>query len=209
MRNIRPSTTRVLICAVLTLASSQVESAAAGQRSSGGKKGVAAGVPHARIALDLKMSDAQAVRAGFRLAVMRIREIPGCGALFAPLELEGEAALSMSSYARARPGKELALCERGALAVTRAGQAEIRLCSNFTRLSREGIAAFLIHEALHTAGLGEWPVDPEGPTSAGITRVVLHACSLGPRDRGAREPEIGAGQWARAVRRAGGDPMAP
>lgn len=63
--------------------------------------------------------------------------------------------------------------------MTRAGRSEIRLCSRLTNLATEGVAAILIHEALHTAGLGEWPDDPAAPTSAAITRAVLRACQLG------------------------------
>lgn len=161
--------------AVLLVASAQAE---AGQKRS--KKARARlGIPRADVGLDMNVRDALVVRAGFRLAFERIGQFPTCGALFAGLDLDGTTALSSTSYSSPRPGPERALCDRGALAVTRAGRSEIRLCSRLTNLATEGVAAILIHEALHTAGLGEWPDDPAAPTSAAITRAVLRACQLG------------------------------
>lgn len=133
----------------------------------------------ARIAIDIGVEDALAVRVAFRLALQRLFEIPACGALFVDLDLDGIAALSSTFYSSPRPGPERALCDRGALAVARAGGSDIRVCPGLRRFTREGVAAILIHEALHTAGLGEWPVNPEAPTSREITLAVLEACALG------------------------------
>lgn len=135
-------------------------------------------IPRARVALDIEMDDALAVRVAFRLAYQRVLEVPACGALFADLELDGPTALSSTSYSSSRPGPERALCNRGVLAVARKGGAEIRLCPRLRNLAQPGVAAILIHEALHAAGLGEYPVDPAAPTSREITLAVLEACAL-------------------------------
>jgi hypothetical protein len=66
-------------------------------------------------------------------------------------------------------------CRRQAtLAFTRPGSPVILLCGRFLKVSRvdpELAEAVLIHEALHSLGLGENP-----PTSAEITARVLNRC---------------------------------
>lgn len=136
-------------------------------------------IPRARVRMDISTDDALTVRVAYRMAFQRVLEVPACGALFAELDLDGPTALSSTSYSSSRTGPERALCDRGFLAVARKGGTEIRLCSKLRTLAHEGVAAILIHEALHTAGLGEYPVHPEAPTSREITLAVLRACSLG------------------------------
>ena len=71
-------------------------------------------------------------------------------------------------------GGETRSCARGALAVTEPGSRVVRVCSRLVwtwqQNSRHVVAA-LIHEALHTLGLGENP-----PSSAEITSRVLKRC---------------------------------
>jgi len=72
-------------------------------------------------------------------------------------------------------GSDARSCARGALAVTEPGSRVVRVCSSrlvwtWQQNSRHVVAA-LIHEALHTLGLGENP-----PTSAEITSRVLKRC---------------------------------
>lgn len=136
-------------------------------------------LPRARVGMDIDARDALVVRAAFRLAFERVIRVPECMALFNGLNKSGHTALMSTSYSSSRPGPERALCNRGILAVAQAGGSEIRLCPKLQTLSHEGVAAILIHEALHTAGLGEYPVSPEAPTSEQITLAVLEACSLG------------------------------
>ena len=136
------------------------------------------GIPKARVARDLGIEEVYTVRVGFQLAFQKVKE-PPCGALFDGLTFNGPTALAVSSYSAPRHPAEQALCDRGVHAVTRAGQREVRICSHLRRLTREGVAAILIHEALHTAGLNEYPEDPEGLTAAEITRAVLKTCGLG------------------------------
>jgi hypothetical protein len=66
-------------------------------------------------------------------------------------------------------------CATGALAVTEPRSRVVRVCSSrlvwtWQQNPRHVVAA-LIHEALHTLGLGENP-----PSSAEITSLVLRRC---------------------------------
>lgn len=72
-------------------------------------------------------------------------------------------------------GDDARSCARGALAVTEPGSRVVRVCSRrlvwtWQQNSRHVVAA-LIHEALHTLGLGENP-----PSSSEITSRVLKRC---------------------------------
>lgn len=69
------------------------------------------------------------------------------------------------------------LCTKGVMAFTAPGSRVVRLCATeVTRTSqvwRDYVAVALIHEMLHTLGLGENP-----PASHEITRRVLNGCGL-------------------------------
>jgi hypothetical protein len=69
------------------------------------------------------------------------------------------------------------LCTKGAVAFTAPGIRIVRLCATeVTRVSQlrpDYVAGALIHEMLHTLGLGENP-----PASHEITRRVLDRCAL-------------------------------
>ena len=72
-------------------------------------------------------------------------------------------------------GGDTRSCAKGALAVAEPGSRVVRVCSSrlawtWQQNSRHVVAA-LIHEALHTLGLGENP-----PSSAEITSRVLKRC---------------------------------
>ena len=72
-------------------------------------------------------------------------------------------------------GGETQSCAKGALAVTEPGSRVVRVCSSrlvWTWQQNPGTSwRRLIHEALHTLGLGENP-----PSSAEITSTVLKRC---------------------------------
>jgi hypothetical protein len=74
-------------------------------------------------------------------------------------------------------GTREALCTKGAVAFTAPGIRIVRLCATeVTRVSQlrpDYVAGALIHEMLHTLGLGENP-----PASHEITRRVLDRCAL-------------------------------
>ena len=182
MRSSTPAANRrvrcsVFIAAILLTASPQAE---AGRGRSQNKAVAEAGLrpPKARVTRELSIREVFMLRVGFRLAFERVRELPECAALFNGLELNGPTSLALTTYTAPQEAAERAVCERGAIAVTRAGQLRIRICPSLLNLAKEGVAAILIPEALHAAGLGEWPVDPDGPTSGDITRAVLEACAL-------------------------------
>ena len=113
---------------------------------------------------------------GFRKAMEWMVEKPSCRELFASREIDGIDALQHSIYVPARRGLESRVCESGAVAFTAVGNPVTRLCPGFARLVDGRAAITLIHEALHFAGLGEKPVDPDGWTSDQITRRVARAC---------------------------------
>jgi hypothetical protein len=92
---------------------------------------------------------------GYRIALQRVREVEGCGGLFAELGADGIEMLQSTIYLAPRFDFELKACAAGATAFTFVGRRETRLCNRFGRLSRQWAAVLLLHEALHFAGLGE------------------------------------------------------
>ena len=130
--------------------------------------------------VDPKMSSADrwAFQAAFNTAVERVDGYRACGDLFADLHLRGIEALRAARYEPARSPSDLARCEGEVAAVTSVHGRRTRLCYRFKVLSKTDRAAILIHEALHVAGLSEWPRDPEAPTSREITERVKGACAL-------------------------------
>ena len=72
-------------------------------------------------------------------------------------------------------GAETRACATGALAVTEPGSRVVRVCSSRLvwtwQQHPRHVVAGLIHEALHTLGLGENP-----PSSTEITSLVLKRC---------------------------------
>ena len=119
-----------------------------------------------------KISDA------FVVALERVREVPECRELFTNLGADGETALSMVVFlpvgrAEARDG----VC-RGSSAYTLVGGGPIWVCRDFSRLSDTQAAMVIVHEALHHAGLNEYPKDPDAMTSKQINGMVMKHCGL-------------------------------
>jgi hypothetical protein len=117
------------------------------------------------------------LEAGFELAVERLRERRQCKELFVELGAHGVEALSSTLYYPADLAHERQLC-RGAVAYTTVGGAATWVCRRVTRLPRNEVAMVLVHEALHRAGLGEWPHDRDGPRPREIDHRVRSACGL-------------------------------
>jgi len=97
-----------------------------------------------------------------------------------------ELGLSATDYATmvvfAEGSRERACRTRSVLAVTRPGSRVVYLCPRFleTEWKDPRLAeAVVIHEMLHSLGLGENP-----PSSAEITRKVLKSCTGRPRLKG-------------------------
>jgi hypothetical protein len=114
---------------------------------------------------------------------------PSCAAVLTDFtDREGRAlgerldALGMGAHAYLElilfvDGTREELCTKGAMAFTVPGSRVVRLCATeLTRVSQmrtDYVAGALIHELLHTLGLGENP-----PASHEITRRVLERCAV-------------------------------
>jgi hypothetical protein len=71
-----------------------------------------------------------------------------------------------------RDGREAAICRAGTVAFTGVGSRVVFLCgARFMRLDRTAAELVIIHETLHTLGLGERP-----PSSRDIDRQVARRC---------------------------------
>jgi len=116
------------------------------------------------------------IEAGFAIAVQRVRDNAGCQALFSGLGSDGVEMLHSSLYfAMPTTFDGRSICER-AHAATFVGEPTTFVCRRFQWLSDEQAAMVLIHEALHHAGLTEFPQDPEAMSSGRITRMVERSC---------------------------------
>jgi hypothetical protein len=130
------------------------------------------------ISSKLASKNQRKISEAFDVALDRVREVPGCRGLFADLGNEGMDALARLVFipigrAEARGG----VC-RGISAYTLHGGGPIWICRQFSKLSDEQAAMVIIHEALHHAGLSEYPQDPNGMTSRAINGMVMEQCGL-------------------------------
>jgi hypothetical protein len=111
------------------------------------------------------------------VAIQRVREDAQCAGLFQALGGDGIRALQSSMYFVASLSKEKTQCRTSA-AYTQVGEAPSFLCRRFAYLSDQQAATILIHEALHHAGLTEYPHDPDALPGYAINRVVRKTCKL-------------------------------
>jgi len=127
---------------------------------------------HPKISADVR----EKLQAGVRIAVERIEEVEECGDLFARLGADGEEMLNTTFYfpVSARNRQE-GIC-RHAAAYTKVGAKSTFICPEFSTLSDERAAMFLVHEALHHAGLPEKPQDRRAMTSLEINTMVGKKC---------------------------------
>jgi hypothetical protein len=116
----------------------------------------------------------------FRLANQRLREVPECAQLFADLSADGLAQLRATRYQSVADTGGDRVCGRGlgAAAFTMVNSPRTIICPAFDRLTVEGAAVILLHEALHSAGQTEWPLDPSAPNSGQLNRMIRVACDL-------------------------------
>ncbi len=117
------------------------------------------------------------LEASHQVATQRLTTKAQCRALFADLNADGFEALASTMYYPASTASEKQVC-RGAFGYTTVGSAPTFLCRRFSRLSERRAALVLIHEALHRAGMGEWPLDSDGLASGAINDLVAEACGL-------------------------------
>lgn len=123
----------------------------------------------------LDLRESAKLRAAHKLASRRVREHPSCVALFDVTGRSGESTLSTMEFSL--HGGDI--CRRGVAATTTVGGSLTRLCGDWLpRLDRYELATLLIHEALHQAGMSEWPHDPDGMRSQEINEMVSSRCEL-------------------------------
>ncbi len=128
----------------------------------------------------LHVRDRQRLRSALELAVRAVQERPACSALFDRLDASGPGLLGGALYQGASGDEERNICGRGGVtAFTQIGGTRVGLCAAAApRLDRHTLAALLVHEALHLAGLPEAPAAPDAMTSAEITEQVRRRCDL-------------------------------
>jgi hypothetical protein len=114
----------------------------------------------------------------YPVAVEHMRDNPECRDLFSQLGADGLEKLSMTSYRQSDLRMERGICRGGVSAVTVVECPQVRLCKRFASLGTVQAAATLIHEALHYAGMNEWPKDPQGLEPREIDRMVRKACGF-------------------------------
>ena len=128
------------------------------------------------------------LKAGFELAVERVREVESCSELFAELGADGLEILATGLYFPVDSyRREIEVCGRNAatnslggenLAYTTVGGAPTWISRHFSRVPTETAAVVVIHEALHHAGLTERPHDRMAMSSVEITEMVQAACEF-------------------------------
>ena len=114
--------------------------------------------------------------------------IEACSDLFARLGADGIQTLRTGLYLAPHSYlHEIMVCgrdplsdSRGAenLGYTMVGGSPTWICRNFARVSNEVAAIAVIHEALHPAGLDEWPHDRMAMSSIEITEMVANECGF-------------------------------
>jgi len=128
------------------------------------------------------------LEAGFDLAIERVSEIGACADLFTRLGADGIDMLKTGLYLPVASYRhEIVVCGRGPaarsrvaenLCYTKVGGTPTWICRNFARVSDETAAIAVIHEALHHAGLKEWPHNRLAMSSIEITEMVAAACGF-------------------------------
>lgn len=108
----------------------------------------------------------------------RLESLPSCRGLFTALGHDPEETLGSQYLLSATLLQEREHCRGENAAFTRPGSPVIHFCRTFVRLPEEQAAVILIHEALHTAGLPEWPANPYAMASAEINDLVASSCRL-------------------------------
>ena len=98
--------------------------------------------------------------------------------MFASLGADGIEALNATLYFPIdNPIRRRDFCQRF-LTYTYVGASATWVCPDFKRLPVERAALVLIHEALHHAGLTEYPVDPDAMSSLAIDKMVKRNCGF-------------------------------
>ena len=114
----------------------------------------------------------------YPVAVDHVRNHPECRDLFAELGANGFEKLSTTLYSQSTVMMERRFCRGGVTAITVVECPSVRLCNRFASLGTVEAAKTLIHEALHFAGMSEWPKDPQGLNPREINALVKKSCGF-------------------------------
>ena len=118
------------------------------------------------------------LQAAVRLAAERIEEVEECGELFSELGADGRTTLKNAIYLPVNHyNRRTGICRR-AVIYTYVRARPTFVCPEFSELSDERAAMFVVHEALHGAGLTEKPLDPRARTSLEINAMVSRKCGF-------------------------------
>jgi hypothetical protein len=129
---------------------------------------------HSKMSVD----EREKLQAAVRIAANRIAEVEECSELFTRLDADGKEMLKATLYIPVSSyNRKDGICRRAA-AYTKVGARSTFVCPEFSRLSDERAAMFVIHEALHHAGLTEKPQDRRGMTSLAINSMVGRSCGF-------------------------------
>ncbi len=129
---------------------------------------------HSKMSADVR----EKLQAAVRIAADRIEEVEECGELFSRLDADGREMLKATLYIPvASYNRKDGICRRAA-AYTKVGARSTFICPEFSRLSDERAAMFVVHEALHHAGLTEKPQYRRGMTSLAINSMVGRSCGF-------------------------------
>ena len=114
----------------------------------------------------------------YPVAVDHLRNNPECRDLFVELGANGFKKLSTTLYSQSTVTMERSFCRGGVTAITVIESPSVRLCKRFASLGTVQAATLLIHEALHFAGMSEWPRDPQGLNPREIDALVKKSCGF-------------------------------
>jgi hypothetical protein len=183
MNTCRSQTARRIFTTLLALGSLLAAHAGANDaihidRQQSKLKGTKSSARKAQIMRGMDPDDSFALKFAYKGAIKKLEKDAACRALFDNLVVDGIEALGRSRYQPALSGSEKRHCAAGVAAYTAIGSVRVVICGQFHRLDRHTKSAVLIHEALHTAGLSEAPVDPNAMTAAEIEEMVEEACGL-------------------------------
>jgi hypothetical protein len=127
---------------------------------------------------DLPCAAREAVIGGLEAAVAALSREQKCARLFDELGAYGLEVLGRTHFFIADARAEAKICDR-AVAFTFLGGRWTGICRRFAKLSEIDAATVILHEALHHAGLTEWPHDHTAEQSREITAWVRRQCGLG------------------------------
>jgi hypothetical protein len=130
------------------------------------------------ISSKVSVKNRRKILGAFDVALERVQVVPECRELFTELDADGVNALDMVVFLPIGRAEARGNVCKGTSAATLVGGGPIWVCRDFSRLSDIQAAMVIIHEALHHAGLGEYPQDPDGMTSVVINQMVMKECDL-------------------------------